>query len=81
MPLSLRSAIFGYNAKPTFVEVVSYCGYWIIAIMMACYKHHKRTLFDADFKHNRMLREQAKERAAQKEAELAVADAPVTHTA
>jgi high-affinity iron transporter len=69
---SLMKAIFGYNAMPCYVEVVAYCSYWVLVILYACFKFHRRTLFDADYKHNRAIREKAEqeERAAiaQKEA-------------
>lgn len=66
-------AIFGFNSQPCYIEVVAYCSYWILVIMYACFKFHRRTLFDADYKHNRKLREKAeleeKAEASQREAE------------
>lgn len=57
--LALSKAVVGYNSQPTWVDVVAYCGFWILIIALACWKFYKRTLFDADYKHNKMLREKA----------------------
>jgi hypothetical protein len=57
LPASLCSAIFGYNSQPTFIDVFFYLGYWIVILLIGLYKYHAGTLLDADWKHNKAIRE------------------------
>mmetsp|Transcript_10892 Transcript_10892/g.23475 ORF Transcript_10892/g.23475 Transcript_10892/m.23475 type:complete len:524 (+) Transcript_10892:94-1665(+) len=64
--LALMKAIFGYNAKPTFIDVVFYLGYWLVVIAMGFYKYYRGTLFDADHKYNKAMKEKAKREALER---------------
>lgn len=69
---ALSRAIFGYQDKGTFLEIMLYCSYWIIVIAVILFKHWRGTLLDADWKYNRQQRKLAEE-AAKREAEEAAA--------
>lgn len=60
---ALMRAIFGYQDKPTFIEVMFYCGFWLLVIIIGLAKWKHGSLFDADFKYNQEQRKLAKERA------------------
>jgi hypothetical protein len=69
---ALTRAIFGYQDKGTFLEVMLYCSYWIIIIAVMLFKAWRGTLLDADWKYKRQQRKEA-EAAAKREAEEAAA--------
>lgn len=54
---ALSRAIFGYQDKPTPMEILFYLGYWVLIAAITVFKYKRGTLFDADYKHKR---EQAK---------------------
>lgn len=59
----LARAIFGYTDRPSMIEITVYFGYWFIIICWGIFKYFTGSLFDADYKHKRMLKKQAKEEA------------------
>ncbi|KAL6765919.1 iron permease FTR1 family-domain-containing protein [Haematococcus lacustris] len=62
---SLMRAIFGYQDKPTFIEVMVYSGYWLLVFSAAAYKLWNGSLFDADYKHKREVAKAARLKAKQ----------------
>lgn len=42
---TILRAIFGYQAKPTRLEIICYCGYWGAVILLLGYKASKGTLW------------------------------------
>lgn len=74
---ALMRAIFGYQDKGTPLEVIIYCCYWGLMIIIALFKLWRGTLFDADYKYTREQRRLKKEAAlkAKEEAEAAAAAA------
>jgi hypothetical protein len=56
-----RRTLFGYNAKPCFIDALFYLIYWLLVLCLGLYKWYNGTLSDADYKHKRMLRKQLEE--------------------
>jgi len=65
--LSMCKTLFGYNAKPCFIDALFYLIYWLLVLCLGLYKWYNGTLSDADYKHKRMLRKQLEEAANAKE--------------
>lgn len=55
---ALIRALFGYQDKPTPLEIMLYLLYWVCVGGMFAYKARKGSLLDADWKFKRKLREQ-----------------------
>ncbi|GAX73688.1 hypothetical protein CEUSTIGMA_g1139.t1 [Chlamydomonas eustigma] len=56
--LSMCKTLFGYNAKPCFIDALFYLVYWLVVLCLGLYKWHDGSLSDADYKYKRMLRKQ-----------------------
>eukprot|EP00798_Chlamydomonas_sp_ICE-L_P024889 gene24889-10554_t len=63
--LSLMNKIIGYNATPCWIDLVFYCGYWVIVLCLLLWKLWKGSLLDADYKHNIYLRQKYAEEQAE----------------
>ncbi|EFJ41749.1 hypothetical protein VOLCADRAFT_77510 [Volvox carteri f. nagariensis] len=72
---ALVRAIFGYQDKGTPLEIISYCCYWGLVLILMAWKAWRGTLLDADYKYKRQQRKLAKEEAARAAAEAESADA------
>lgn len=72
---ALARAIFGYQDKATFLEIMMYVSYWIIVIAIALWRWWRGSLLDADYKYHRQQAKLAKAAAARAKAEEAAADA------
>ncbi|GIL73371.1 hypothetical protein Vretimale_4789 [Volvox reticuliferus] len=70
---SLARAIFGYQDKGTPVELIAYCSYWGLVLIVMGLKAWHGSLLDADWKHTKQQKKLEKEaaRRAQEEAEAA----------
>jgi len=79
--LSLCSTLFGYRCAPCFIDAFFYLFYWFFVVALGLYKYYRRRLLDADWKHTRMLKQQAAEAeaaAATKALEAMKAGGPCT---
>lgn len=72
---ALSRAIFGYQDKGTFLEIIMYVSYWIIVVAIGAWRYWRGSLLDADYKYHRQQAKAAKEAAAKEAAEAAAADA------
>ncbi|GLI69194.1 hypothetical protein VaNZ11_013763 [Volvox africanus] len=74
---ALVRAIFGYQDKGTPVELIAYCCYWGLVLIVMALKAWHGSLLDADWKHTKQLKKLEKEaaRQAQEKAEAVAREA------